>query len=375
MRKIRGKASNAKKNSLVFAILGLTLCLSVLFSVAYQKGRAKDNSEVTGSGHDYLYDIYEGESGSSAEADASATVPERGTHCVLVLGKDYDSNRTDSIICVSFGPEEGAVSTLQIPRDTYVIDGDYSGRINTLLPRYKTAAEEAEVKDALEEGIYALMDKIKEDFGISCDNYLFLDSGAVATLTDALGGVTVDIPLNIDYTDKARGIDLHLKEGVQRLDGVTAAQFIRYRQGYPQADLGRIDAQKLYCAAMLDKLGNMGSTATVLKVITALSGYVKTDLTAEEIVKLGTKLCLADGERVVMYTLPGNGVTVNGASYYGAYKELLWEIVCRGFGQVSAEALEVTDFYTASSGGYTDTEGVKLSSILDHGIAIPVYAS
>lgn len=373
MKIIYGGISNKRKRQAVVLILLLVASLTVLFSAVYQSGKEKNAAKAD---NEYLYDIFT-EDGSAPSVPAgsnAATVQSEKSTGVLLIGRDFDSNRTDAIICVYFDGENERVSTLQIPRDTYVIDGDYKGRINNLLPRYKAAAQEAGATDPLDVGIKALMAKINADFGIRLDNYVFLDVSAVSALTDALGGVNVDIPADIDYTDTDRGIDLHLKEGVQRLDGKTAAMFVRYRQGYPQADLGRINAQKLYAAAMLDKLMSFKTLANATTVAEALASYVKTDLSAEQIVSLTARLCLADRSKFVMYTLPGNGVTVNGASYYGTYKELLAEVVCKGFYSVSALALEVPDFYATVDGGYTDTDGIKLSSVIDYGISIPVYA-
>lgn len=366
MKIISGGVSSKKKRRSVFLVLALVLSLTVLFSVAYQKGKTES---VQAGNSEYLYDIY----GDETEVFYENTQADK--HNILVLGKDYDSNRTDAIICVSVNKTEGTVSTLQIPRDTYISDGDYSGRVNTLLPRYKTKAEKEGAKDPLSAGIAQLSAKIYTDFGIKCHNYIFMDSAAVAALTDALGGVSLDVPADIDYTDEERDIDLHLKEGMQTLNGEQAAQFVRYREGYPQADIGRIDAQKLYAAAMFDKLVSLGSVKNAAKLAEVLACYVKTDLTAEQIAALAAQLCLTETDKVIMYTLPGNGVTVNGASYYGAYRGLLAELVSAGFGEVSAHALKVPDFYATVDGGYTDTEGVKLSSVLDHGIAIPVYAN
>ena len=374
MKIMAGGVSDKRKRTAVLIALCLVLSLTVLFSVAYQNGR---QGSAAAEENGYLYQILAESDDRGAHTDDSDgdKVPVAKSCGVLILGKDYDSNRTDAIICVYFDNEKGRVSTLQIPRDTYVTDGDYQGRINNLLPRYKTVAEEAGAADPMDTGIRKLMAKIRSDFGVSLDNYVFLDSKGIAALTDALGGVTLDIPMDIDYTDEDRGIDLHLDEGVQKLDGETAAMFLRYRQGYPQADLGRINAQKLYAAAMLDKLMNFKSVTSAATVMEALASYVKTDLTAEQVLALTTTLCLTDSSRVVMYTLPGNGVTVNGASYYGAYKGLLADVLCNGFYDASAYGLTVPDFYATVDGGYKDTEGVKLSSVLDHGISIPVYAN
>ena len=118
-------------------------------------------------------------------------------------------------------------------------------------------------------------------------NYVFLDSAAIEAITNAVGGVTIEIPANIHYTDIERGIDLHLEEGVQRLNGAQAAQFVRYRQGYPQADIGRINAQKLYAAAMLDKLMSF-STATAETQNATFQAVLNVALRLAEVLSLST---------------------------------------------------------------------------------------
>ncbi len=366
MKIITGGLSNKTRILTVLTVFALLASVLSLGTAAYQKSLQKTDNK----GEDYIYQAFEGSTESPPAEDAQA---EAGKG-VLVLGKDYDSNRTDAIICVYFNYKTGAVSTLQIPRDTYVKDGDYSGRINSLLPRYRTIAANAGSANPLEAGIHRLMEKIEADFGVKLDNYVFLDSAAIEAITNAVGGVTIEIPTNIHYTDIERGIDLHLKEGVQRLNGAQAAQFVRYRQGYPQADIGRINAQKLYAAAMLDKLMSFSTATAAVSITDALSTYIKTDLDAETVALLATKLCLAKKASVVMYTLPGDGVTVGSGSYYGTYTDKLAVILSKGFAPVKASEIGAEDF-SHLGGGYTDTEGVKLSSVLEHGIAIPVYAN
>lgn len=362
MKILTGELSNKTRAVAVLTVLALLAAVLGAATAAYRGGQSVNG----GGGDPYLYSVLE--SGSQSPAQAGGEPDGCG---VLVLGKDYDSNRTDAIICVYFDYDTGGISTLQIPRDTYIKDGDYAGRINTLLPRYREAAASAGSADPLDTGIHSLMAKLTEDFGVPLDGYIFIDSTAVEAITDAVGGVTLDIPTDIAYTDTARGIDLHLKEGTQRLNGAQAAQFIRYRQGYPQADIGRINAQKLYAAAMLDKLMGFSSVTAAISVVSALAAYIKTDLTADEAALLATKLFLAEAEQVVMYTLPGNGVAVNGASYYGTYADKLAVILANGFA-AQAAVPRVADF--SADGGYADTEGVRLSSVLAHGISIPVYA-
>ncbi len=362
MKMIVGGLSNKTRIGAVCMTLLLLASVLTLATVAYQKSR--QGGADTGS---YLYQVYGEQSGETEKGDKQDS-----THTVLVLGKDFDSNRTDAIICVAF-KGDGSISTLQIPRDTYAEDGDYKGRINGLLPRYRAEAMDKGDTDPTHSAIHKLMEKLRSDLGIKCDSYLFMDSKAVAAVTDALGGVTVEIPADIDYTDKDREIDLHLKAGRQSLDGATASQFVRYRQGYLQSDMGRLNAQKLFVAALLDKLQNTSSLSTAVSLAAAMADYIKTDLNAEDITKLTASLCMAKPEEVLMYTLPGDGVKLGSGSYYGVFADKLCEILEKGF-DIKAEPNGLTVQSFSGSGGYRDTEGVSLATLLEKGMAIPVYS-
>ncbi len=362
MKILTGGISNKARVLTVLTVFALLASSLALASATYRKGYG----DRGGEGEEYIYEAF---GSSSPTEDAGKAENGKG---VLILGKDFDSNRTDAVICVYFDYGKNSISTLQIPRDTYVKDGEYAGRINSLLPRYRNIAANSGADDPLEAGIKSLMAKIQNDFGVKLENYVFLDSAAIEPLTDALGGVTLDVPADIDYSDGDRAIELHLKKGLQHLDGRTASQFLRYRQGYPQADIGRINAQKLYAAAMIDRLCGF-SAATAAGVANVLAHYVKTDLDAEEITRLVTCLCVAKKDDIVMYTLPGDGVTVGSGSYYGAFCEKLAVILDKGFAHVDVSALKAEDF-SHLGGGYTDTDGVKLSSVLNEGLTIPVYA-
>ncbi len=354
MRMIIGGLKNRQKAVFSLCVLCAVAFICVAVSVAFRKEAPK-----SAAGADYIYSIL-GEATEEQTADGGMNV--------LLLGRDFDSNRTDAVVCVSFDFEEGSVKTLQLPRDSYVKDGDFSGRLANLLPRYKTEAEGD--GDSLTTGIERLMQKLSADLGLPIHRYVFVESSIVATVTDALGGVTVNIPADIDYTDASRAIDLHLSEGKQTLDGKTAEMFVRYRQGYPQADMGRLDAQKLYVAAVFEKLSSFAAAENAIALADALAQCIKTNLTAEEVARLAAFLFGVDADSVIMFSAPGNGVSVSGAMYYGIYKEKLEKVLSGfyGFGGTVA----VVGF-PEEAGGYTDTEGERLSSVLEHGIAIPVY--
>ncbi len=66
----------------------------------------------------------------------------------------------------------------------------------------------------------------------------------------------MDIPMEWNYEDTTVGNSLiiHFKPGLQTLNGEDAVKFLRFRKGYKNADLGRVQAQQQFIGAFLREL-------------------------------------------------------------------------------------------------------------------------
>jgi anionic cell wall polymer biosynthesis LytR-Cps2A-Psr (LCP) family protein len=78
-----------------------------------------------------------------------------------------------------------------------------------------------------------------------------LDFDAIQKLVDLVGGVSVDVPKRMKYTDKAGELYIDLEPGVQKLNGYNAMGFVRYRHD-AESDLGRQKRQKDFLMAFKD---------------------------------------------------------------------------------------------------------------------------
>lgn len=70
-------------------------------------------------------------------------------------------------------------------------------------------------------------------------------------------GVEVDVPFHMEYTDIYDDPPLYIDipQGRQLLDGEEALKFLRYRKGYDNQDLGRIEAQQQFIRSAAKSLG------------------------------------------------------------------------------------------------------------------------
>lgn len=159
---------------------------------------------------------------------------------VLLLG--VNSGLTDTIMLVSFDKESQRVDVISVPRDTYYHRKGYDSqgecKINAAYKGDPVNSAKA-VSDVL--------------LGMPINYYAVVDYKGVANIVDSMGGVPMDIP-NIQnkggmyYRDPydTPPLKIALPAGPRVLDGKEAVQFLRFRHGYTEGDIGRVKAQQQF---------------------------------------------------------------------------------------------------------------------------------
>ncbi|MBW4827300.1 MAG: LCP family protein [Clostridiaceae bacterium] len=240
----------------------------------------------------------------------------------LLLGidsKDVSSDekeRSDTMMLCNVNKSTGSVSVLSIPRDTRV---DIRGRRN-----------KEKINHAHMYGGPDLSVKTVRDFlGIDLDYYVRVDYKIVEEFVDLIGGVEVDVPIDMRYSDLAADPPLHinLKEGRQVLDGDKALQFLRFRKGYKDQDLGRIRAQQQFIESAISKTLKPGNIVKIPKMVETYYRYVDTNIPLETIMRFALKAKDINTENLEMATLPGEPEMIDKISYYIVYEEEMNELV------------------------------------------------
>lgn len=182
---------------------------------------------------------------------------------LLVMGLDGAARNSDVVMLVRYDPQANRVVFLQLPRDTYLEDRDgIGGKLNRFHATAYAASGDAKLaaRDTAE--------LLSEALGIRLDGCITLSFSALAAIVDAVGGVPITLPFPMEYTDPEQNLHISLPKGDTVLDGEAALKFVRFRSGYTEGDLGRIDAQKLFLAAFMQQLE---SSLDLQKIITLLS--------------------------------------------------------------------------------------------------------
>jgi LCP family protein required for cell wall assembly len=216
----------------------------------------------------------------------------------LIFGTSYDDPNpnhtggylTDSLIILSVNQTEKTAYTISIPRDLWVnfptnCNLGNDGKINAV---YLCASESFGKSDKSRE---ILANKIGEILNLEIQYYLEVNYTFIESLTDAVGGIDVEI-----YSSDSRGIydvatGLKLAAGMNHLDGKTALKLARARNskggyGLPRSNFDREINQQRILAAIFAKLKNDGTLNNfdgAMKLLDATRGNLRTNIATKNL--------------------------------------------------------------------------------------------
>ena len=271
----------------------------------------------------------------------------------LVLGVDRAANLSDVIMIVSFDVKAQSIHVLSLPRDTYINVGSSYHKLNAYFSAsYNRSASRGteRYRDAIE----SMSSFIENGLCIRLDRYVCMDTAGFREIVDAIGGVDMDIPFDMDYEDPDQQLYIHLKAGYQHLDGEKAEQFVRFRSGYLEGDIGRISAQRLFITALANQVKTRLDLSSAVSIAKTATQYVTTDLTVAEIGYFAKHAFSVDMTNVTFTTVPGGGV-INpdtGASYYVMYAENVRRLVNEQFNVYDREITR--EVFLANSKKFTN---------------------
>jgi len=220
---------------------------------------------------------------------------------ILIMGLDrtvsdqnpnveYPISRTDTLIAASFDPAAHRVYLLSIPRDTRTaIPGHGFDKINAAHAYAGAPLTTRTVENLL---------------GVPFPYYVELHVRGLVHLVDAVGGVTVRIPRDLNYDDTWDGLHIHLKQGNRRLGGAQAMEFSRFRHD-PLGDIGRIQRQQQVLDALLVELRQPRIVLRADRVLNVLQQDTTTNLDQTQLIALGVFGARLPKGGLVRETLPG----------------------------------------------------------------------
>lgn len=249
----------------------------------------------------------------------------------LLLGRDQIGFNTDVFMIASFDVKNNSISIMQIPRDTYVEfnNGNYC-KINSLLSRLYYAQYSSGAEDPEKEACNDLMELLQNNLNIKLDYYAMVDLDGFKSIVDRIGGVTLDVPADMYYNDPDQNLYINLKAGTQTLNGEQAEGFIRFRYGYTQADLGRIDAQKIFMSAFIKQVKEKISVSMIQGFISDALQYVDTSMPLSDCIYFANQVLKIDMSNINMMSAQGQATNYYG-SYFVIYRDAMLMMVNKYF--------------------------------------------
>ena len=197
---------------------------------------------------------------------------------------------TDTMIVVSFSPNNKTLTFLSVPRDLYVkISENYAGRINATLPYHMSKVKDINIS------LWLLRDKISEMIWLDIPYYAMVDFGWFKKSIDILGGLPINVPTALDdptYPDDNERADqwwwwvhhLHIESGYQILDWATALKYARSR--HSTSDFDRSIRQQAVISAVIDRLVSTNGIVNIWKLYDQFKESVVTNFSNKEIIWL-----------------------------------------------------------------------------------------
>jgi len=144
-------------------------------------------------------------------------------------------------------------------------------------------------------------------------------------LVDDIGGVTVDVEKTLTFKDRITGTHFTLYQGAQRLTGIQALNYARFR-GDAEGDFGRNRRQQQVVKAIIDESMSFRNITKVNSLLKDLGDNVATDMDFNVLAKTLTKMKNVSSKDVYSIPLKAAPMSIDGVSYVKANDDSLKKV-------------------------------------------------
>ncbi|HWS37299.1 MAG TPA: LCP family protein [Actinoplanes sp.] len=216
--------------------------------------------------------------------------------------------RADTLILMHVPEDHASAQLISIPRDLWVN-----------IPKDNNAAcdnsSRAKINAAFAfGGIPRAVRTVECMTDVRIDHVAAIDFGGFKEVTDALGGV--DLNVEQDTTSIHKPFR-KFKKGMMHMNGAQALDWIRQRKQFPRGDFARMQHQQEFLKALMDKAASSGTLTNPVKLNNFLGSVTKA-VTVDETFSLkdmALQFRSLRGENLTFLTSPNKGSdTIDGQS-------------------------------------------------------------
>ncbi len=257
------------------------------------------------------------------------------TATVLLCGTDKDGTRTDTMMLLYLDGAENRVGLLSLPRDTLTTTSKGKrAKLNSAYGRNGCG----------EEGMEWTMNYVQDIIGYRPDGYILVDMELVPKMVDLMGGVDVHLDHHIRvHTD---GAEVYVPAGDAHLSGEEVLATLRYRYGYSNADLGRVQVQRMVISECMRQWVSPAKLPLLDDALELIRQESITDLSVGNFLWIG-KTILMGMDNMTSDTLPGYADMRGGASYFVLYPEKVAALINESYNpyhrDIDADDLKITE--------------------------------
>ena len=190
---------------------------------------------------------------------------------------------------MSFSNDTGKSRLISIPRSTWVSANSSAGRLGTL---YTWG------------GASLIVRHVSALLGVSIHQYVVIDMSTLAELIDIFGGVDLYVEENMDYEDAQSGLEIHLGQGYQHLDGKQTLGYLRY-SSEKLGDVGRVQRQQKFIKAFYSRVLQLETIAKLPAIADIFKNKIETSAEIFDSAHLANVLRRMSSDAPTTVMLPG----------------------------------------------------------------------
>ncbi len=310
----RKKRSRNKRLAVILSIAAASvLVAAIAATVAYGVLNGFLARDVNGNVADFSSQLWEG----------VLKEPEKpeDPFWMLMLGTDELSEpgygRTDTMILTRVDQVNKTAAMISIPRDSYIdIPGYGRDKINAAY-----SYGEQETKGG---GVPLTIKTVSALADVNVAYFAQVDLDGVVRLVDGLGGVTVDVPVEIEKKHDSGNIGI--SAGLQTLNGQQALTFCRSRD-FLIGDYQRQANQRTFLQALVKQILASNDPIKIASTVTNIASMTHTNLDIAKIVKIAQGMQGMQESSIHTYTVPSTTKDTPTASYVIVDEEGLIDLI------------------------------------------------
>lgn len=218
----------------------------------------------------------------------------RGATEIDAVNGAATDQRADTLMLLHIPADRKNAYAVSLMRDLWVdIPGHGQSKINSALAYG---------------GVPLMVQTVESLFNQRVDHVAMVDFEGFKGLTDALGGVDVNVPISFTSTHGK----FTFPTGINTMNGEQALGFVRERYAFADGDYQRVRNQQAFLKAIIGKTlsaETLTNPVTVNNMVASISPFISVDksLDAGALGGLALELRNVRQQDIAMFTLPTNG--------------------------------------------------------------------